>query len=278
MKEGIYDISYEEYSKNSAISNSDLGMALRTLAHYKLHKEMQSKGIEGDSESEAKMLGHLLHELVLEPNKNTLKKIAIRPDDLSFRTKEGKEWRDSNKNKYILTKEQKNILINMRDSIWSHPRAKLFITNGKSEQSIFVKDQETGLNLKGRIDFLPSNDSNLCVDLKTAMDSSKEGFQKAIGRYRYFRQASFYLDLCSKIEGLSPRTVFAIIAVEKTPPFATNIFILEDSAIEAGRLEYKMLLNKVANAIKENKFPACEESEIIAQIPEYYYKRIANED
>lgn len=273
-EQGIYDIPYEEYRRSEGIANSDLSLVSRTLAHYKFKQDLIEKGEESEDETEAKFLGSLFHELILEPQKNSLKNFSVKPEGMKFNTKEGKDWLARQGGREVITVDQQKMILGMKRSVWSHPRAKLYLSNGKAEQSIFVKDPETGLMLKGRPDFLPNNNSNLIVDLKTALDASREGFQKAIGRYGYFRQAAYYKMLANSVGTLSPRSVFAIIAVEKKPPYATNVFLIPDNAIEAGEREYRALLNKLADAISKNDFPCCEPEEIVADnIPEFYLKQ-----
>ena len=57
---------------------------------------------------------------------------------------------------------------------------------GKSEQSYFAVDPETGLDSNaGRTSF---NDGSLIIDLKTTLDASPKGFQRSVS-YRYYVQA-----------------------------------------------------------------------------------------
>ena len=71
---------------------------------------------------------------------------------------------------------------------------------------------------------------------KETRDASRRGFSRAVERYGYYVQDPFYLN---GLDVLSPRTRrFAIIAIEKDPPYASAVYELDATWRELGRLEY----------------------------------------
>lgn len=115
----------------------------------------------------------------------------------------------ANHGKVLLDKGDMDRVRAMTQALKSEKRLARILARGKSEVSVFVKDPETGILLKCRMDWVHqqahANDApNTILDLKTfsAQDMRiDEAVVKAL-RYRgYIRQAWFYLYV-AKIAGL----------------------------------------------------------------------------
>ena len=102
METGLLTMTEAQYRASEAISKSDIDYIAppRTPAHYKAHKD----GLLVREETPAMRLGTLTHRAILEPD-SMQSAFAVRPDGLSFTTKEGKAWRDAQKAP-IITQEE----------------------------------------------------------------------------------------------------------------------------------------------------------------------------
>jgi exodeoxyribonuclease VIII len=162
------------------------------------------------------------------------------------------EWHQNNGHRKILSADQWDQLVAMRESIMRHPAAKALLSlNGQAEKSVYWTDPETGELCRCRPDFWADN--GLIIDLKTTEDASPEGFAKSIVNYRYHVQAPFYIDgVNHAIEqaGLDLATAkgFLFIAVEKRAPYAVGVYALDQDSIDIGRALYRRDLATYAQA------------------------------
>ena len=204
-------------------------------------------------------MGTVLHASAL-PGENA-DDIAVRmPAGMKKTTKEGKAFVAENKGKIILNSSDAYVVDQMMLSLREHPFSAGLVNGelkGKAEQSFFSTDPETGLELKARPDFL-MDDLSLILDLKTTVDASPKGFQSSVARYRYFVQASHYLDVVEGATGTRPQA-FLFIAVEKTRPFSTAVYMADQAMIDLGKQQAREDLNNIAQWIADDKFPGYSE-------------------
>ena len=128
----------------------------------------------------------------------------------------------------------------MKDSL-----VKGLLQNGEPEKIIQWYNKTYDVNCKGMLDYYRES-ADMIVDLKTTKDASYNGFMRSVKKYKYHKQAAFYLDAVQA-------TRFIIIAVEKTPPFNINVFELGDDMIDEGRDMYNHEL-EVYKYCEENDY------------------------
>lgn len=229
------------FANKDAINASLLKrISLKSLLHA-LAEEIE--------QTPAMLLGSAIHCAILEPERFSIE-YAIAPK-VDRRTKEGKStWEAfelANAGKSILTEDQGDTIKGMKESILSHEIASMVLSGGEAEYSYYVKDDETGLQLKARPDY---RNGSALIDLKTTSDASFEGFSKAIGGFGYHIQAAFYLDVFNKSQSESYRDFF-FVAIENKAPFALAIYRLDENHIEAGRVAYRAALRKYADFLSK---------------------------
>lgn len=217
-------------------------IALTTLLHA-MSEEVK--------ETEALQLGSAVHAAILEPETFDAE-FAFAPK-VDKRTKAGKEewakFADENAGKTILKQEHRDVINGIVRSLNSHEIAKGMLSGGEAEYSYFVKDEETGVELKCRPDYV---NHGALIDLKTCQDASEAGFTKACINFGYHIQAAFYLDVYNKANG-TDLTEFFFVAVETKPPFAINTFKMGEVEIQLGREMYKKALKEYAEFKKDEK-------------------------
>ena len=84
---------------------------------------------------------------------------------------------------------------------------------GRTEQSLFWTDAQTGIELRCRPDYW--RDDGIVVDVKTTADCSSYQFGKSALDFGYDRQAAIYWDGIEAVTGKAP-TAFVFIAIEHT--------------------------------------------------------------
>lgn len=252
----------EQYFSAPGVSNTMLGKLNESPAH------LQSYLREPQEATKAMELGTDFHDLLLldiQPQN-----IAIKPEGLSFATREGKAWRAEQEAAGLRIVEAKSVkaMFGMREAILANRSLRAAIENGEKEVALFAPFTLGGTVMrKGRLDLIPT--SRAVIDFKTTTCSDRREFGRTIAERGYHRQGAYYLDLAR--ENGYPQTDFLFVAVEKTPPYSVGLHYLTPEQIEAGRGQYTRLL-QIYLACKERDFWPdydCSTVPVPAEIPEW---------
>ena len=143
--------------------------------------------------TESCLLGLALDCLMIEPDQFENRFVVVPKCDR--RTKEGKEaWRqfeNYSKDRQLLTFDQNLIVWNMEEALQEHVSTADVFTNCK--KAVITADM-FGFPCKGEIDLWEDKTAHIW-DLKALQDVSQEGFVSALAKFRYYIQATFYLEL-----------------------------------------------------------------------------------
>lgn len=233
-----------EYHAHQAVSKSKLDSIALSPLHY------WSRWIDPNrppqTPTPAMEFGTAVHTAVLEPERFAAE--YKQAPDLPKTTKAGKDaWSaaaaDGSK---LLKKDDWDSVQLMLRSVLEHPMAhKVLTASGVAEKPFFSTCYRTGLELKARPDYF--TDSGWIIDLKTTQDASVRGFQKSAANFRYHVQAAHYINVIGRAVGEKPRG-FIFIAVEKSYPYAVQVFEASPAFIQAGMLEAQRNLQALAHA------------------------------
>lgn len=138
----------------------------------------------------------------------------------------------------------------MAEAVHRHPVAGPLFTEGAPEVSLYANDPDTGVPLRGRVDWL---NRPTIVDYKSAATACLGEFARAAAKYLYHMQAAWYLDLAAAqgIDGAQ----FLLVAQEKTPPYLISVLEFDDEAIGEGRLLKRQAIDTYARCIEADKWP-----------------------
>jgi len=245
---GVLSMPAEAYHAASGVSKSMLDYIAPpefTPAHYRarfLTGEMKKE------ETDAMRLGSLTHRCILEPD-TVAGAFHVRPEEMSFTTKEGKAWKAEHMDKPIVKSEEAKAVNAMCAAIWRHPMAKRLLV-GDKERSLFAQDGNGTLR-KGRLDVLCAG--NIVPDLKTCQTTERGKLEKEILEYRYHVQGAYYTDLCNLLG--YEKQVFVLICVEKTPPYDVVCYQIEPEILELGRKEYRANLATLRHCLEKDEWP-----------------------
>lgn len=241
------------YRKAAGVAKSDLDLISRSPAHFRYGER---------EETDAMRIGTIIHQAVFDQESLNY---AVKPEGMSFATKEGKMWKLEHEGTPIITQKESDMIGGILMSIRRHPKGSKLITGGLSEQSLFATDSQGTLR-KARTDFLPEK-TPVIVDLKTCEDARPNKFSRSLLDYRYHVQAAYYLDLCKLIG--EDRRAFILIAAEKTPPYAVMVYQVQDEDVEFGRMLYQRDLQLYRNCMESGTWPAYSDEIELIGIPEY---------
>jgi len=264
----LTELTNAEYHAHEAISKSKLDAARKSGKH------LQDMLFGPPRESTPAFdLGTVLHASAL-PGENP-DEIAVRmPDGMKKTTKDGIAFKKEHQGKIILSPADAYLIDQMMLSLREHPFSASLVNGdlkGKAEQSFFCTDSETGLAIKSRPDYI-LDDYSLILDLKTTRDASPRGFQRSVAEFRYFVQASHYLDVVEGATGRRPEA-FLFVAVEKTRPFSTAVYMADQAMIDLGKQHAREDLNNIAKWMSEDHYPGYSEQVEEISLPKWMLPR-----
>ena len=223
-----------DYHRHSAVSKSHLDQIAKSPLHY-WARYLDPNRVAPEP-TPAMAIGTAVHTHVLELDQWDARYVTA-PEGINRRTNAGKaEWEafeTAATGRTVLSRTDAELVMRMGHSVFRHPAASMLLAMpGKAETTHMWTDEATGLQCKCRPDWL-TDDGSLIVDLKTTEDASPTGFRKSIGNFRYFVQASWYLDGVEHATGKRPEQ-FIFLCVEKRAPFACAVYAADAEMIEAG--------------------------------------------
>ena len=241
-----------EYRKHPALNFSLAKHLLDSPAHFKAAQD------EDHEPSEAMMLGTLTHAFVLE-DKDLRDEYALKPDGMSFATKEGKAWRDA-QTKPILADEKAQRVPLCADSLAKSRTVRKMLELCPMRETPIICEFR-GVEIKALLDM---HSEELIADFKTAQDCTKRAFARKISDYHYDMQAAWYQAAHAAKYGLDEPAPFYWLVVEMKQPFARAIYRASDALIESGlaKMERAIEIYKECLASGKWELPEVELEEI----------------
>ena len=264
----FYDMPEGDYRSAQAIAGSDAKHILppKTPAHYAAHMAGETKR----EPSKAMMLGTMAHVAVLEPQKLDTAFVE-KPEGIDFRTKLGKEWKESVGSMPVLDQDEARAVRGIRDSIAANKAAKDLLAETQSEVALFA-EHRTGLWIKGRVDALKVVDDMECVicDVKTTSAGADYGtFSRQAASLNYHVSAAWYCHLAG-LNGLPPCR-FYWIAVEVAPPYAVAVYEIAPDALELGASLMSDALGLIAQCEDDGVWPGYAPEVQCLNLPSWVY-------
>lgn len=208
-----YTESSAEYHASPAIGSGDVRDFIRSPKLFHDKRE----GLVPTLESLALQFGSLTHLAILEPERFR-QSIAIKPEDMSFATKDGKAWRAAHEGRTIITQADYCTIHMMQQRMPDGVRRVL--STGKSE--VTVRNEINGLAVQCRADHWNEEDG-IIYDLKSI--GAIEDVEREIYKCGYHIQAEFYRRVIAAETGLKP--AFVLLFAEKAFPFRWRIVELD---------------------------------------------------
>ncbi len=271
FKDGIYDISNEEYHSSSAISRSKLMLLDKSPYHF--WYETLSGMAEKRESTPAMAIGSAFHTLLLEPHKFE-DEFAVSPK-IDKRTKAGKEdyeiFVQESVGKIILSDDQFVKVNNMVQLVNKHEIVTTLLDEAVFEHSIYWTDEETGLQFTTRPDIWSSK---MVVDLTTTNDASPYAFTRSAMGYGYYLQAGMVFEACKAIG--KPFEMFVILACEKDAPHVPAVYMMHDDALQYGIDQFTSYKKKLKECLDSNKWPGYPVQEL--EVPGFAIKQLENND
>ena len=262
----------------------------------KINKCPANGKVEDPDDTKALRFGRAAHVMTLEGDDAFHSECVVLPENAPKRPTERQVfakkpspetlyaidwWKSFSANangKTILSLDDYNTLRGVKDSVRSHPFAKLLLAEGVSETTVIFDVKVNGqvMRCKCRPDRTPSLEMMTLIDLKTAEDVGLEAFRRSCIKYSYFQQSAFYIDGYNSVRHLPMKKnaagewehdkadpvapemdAFAFIAVEKKPPYRCEVYTLggDSTYLLRGRESYERALKTEAECRQRGSWP-----------------------
>jgi len=190
----------------------------------------------------AMLMGRATHTAVFEPERFQLEYAVW---SASRRTNAYKEFAEEceAQGRDVLRDDEYETVLAIRDSVRSTAPIDGLLEKGRAETSLFWRNPQTGMECKGRLDWIASE--RAILDLKTTTSIDEGWFSQQAWKMKYFHQAAMYREGYAVSSGRGIILPFGIIAVERKPPHACRLFWLDEDAMERAHDEYITWLEQV---------------------------------
>lgn len=256
-----------DYRRQAGESQSHLKSILQSPAHYKANANRRFRP------SSVMTIGTATHCKTLEGEKTFESSFVLKPDHIKYTTKEGREWRDSQKRKTILSNDgndrQWDSVIGMTESLrrmdWFNPDQPDY--RKFNEVSFYWEEQ--GIPCKARLDRIVVTDDEVhVIDLKTTDSISVEKFQSKAVDLGYDFQAGWYTHAAEVIYKRPAR--FTFVAIERNEPWSIGIFEVPPEMLAEARRKNELALSTLRNCLDSGEWPSIEPSPIVLEYPRWY--------
>lgn len=249
----IPDMPAEVYHSIHAMSAGGLKRMKQSPAHF-FGLQLDPNRPPAGEPTEALKNGTLTHCALFEPDALAARYV-VKPDGMSFSTKDGKAWKEANVGREVVDAVAMQTAQAQAAAVRALPEIAALLSEGMAEASAFWIDEQTGELCKCRPDHTsPAGDGVILVDGKTCRDASPEGFGRAIWNLDYHLQAAWYSDGFERATGKRVHG-FVFAAVESAWPHAAAAYMLGDDVLEKARSENRRLLNLYAECKRTGIWP-----------------------
>ena len=265
--EVVYCQADPVYRKAEGQSQSHLKTILKSPAHY------QSAAKHRLIPSPAMIMGTAVHCLALEGQETFDAQFCQRPPGIKFTTKEGKEWREANSKKTILTNDGRD---RQWDSVNGMAQALQSLEWFNPEQEDYRKFNEVSIYwtendipCKARLDrVIPMENEVLVLDLKTTDSISTAKFQSKFVDLGYDFQAAWYSHAAELVYQKPARFIF--VAIERTAPFTMDFFEVPKFMLQQARARNLKALGILKDCREKDEWPTKQPTLKLLEYPRWF--------
>lgn len=236
----VHDLPEIEYHAGTELSSTGAKRILRSPAHYRWEQEHRIEKAAYD-------MGHVVHGLVLGTGL-----VVVQIDAVDWRSKVAQQQRaDAYAAGHVpmLTKDFERAQ-RMADAVREHPTAGPLFTGGSAEVSLFWTDEATGVECRGRIDYLRDG---AAVDLKTTTDADPSAFGRTAAKFSYDLQTQWYAEGYHAITGQHVESLHVL--VETSAPHGVSVVQLDDEALHIGALKAAQARETYRQCVETGQWP-----------------------
>ena len=222
----IFDMSDAEYHGRKELSSTQARQILDSPAKYKYWQGRENN-------SHAFDIGKAVHARVLGVGAQAV----AYPDDVlaangAASTKAAKEWADSARADGLIPMKATDLrpIEDMAEAVLAHAEARQILEDAPAREVSLFADVD-GVPSRARFDIYGVTSG---ADLKTAVDASPDGFNRAVNAHSLHVQEAWYRDV-HRAETGTDLDEFKFLVVEKTAPYLVAVYDLDIVWRDIGR-------------------------------------------
>ncbi|MER7813853.1 PD-(D/E)XK nuclease-like domain-containing protein [Streptomyces sp. NPDC096153] len=147
----------------------------------------------------------------------------------------------------------------MAAALRRHPVASLLFDpeRGTPEQSLFWRDDRTGVMRRARLDWLPApREGRLIIpDYKTCRSANPEQLAKAVDDFGYHQQDDWYRSGAKALDLADDDAAFVFVCQEKTAPYVVTVVEMDATARRIGAARNRRALELFAECTATGYWP-----------------------
>ena len=273
------ELSYEQYHQSCIDSKALRSSYLKHLMKSPAHMNAAVNTPQEDKEHFH--FGRKIHSLLENPEKFS-ETVIVEPEFVgmtkdgrpSTQSKEAREMKvawyaDLPKDANVVSKEEWGNITGIWNNVKQHKFLRNLLLKGVSEQSLWIKDPETGVTLACRPDFIAQE--SYIVDFKTTRDASPSYFKNQIFSPRglFYVLGAAHYNYVLKHAGIGRGENFVYVALESTKPWGIKIYTLDAAALGPGEQWRRQLTQTYAKCLESDSWPNYDERAEAAEAPPY---------
>ena len=264
---GIPDVVYHADRDSLSSSGARLLLSTSPIEFWTAQQEPPNPKPEYD-------VGHLCHKMVLGEGGK-----IVRIPFNDWRKQEAKDRRERAWAEGRIPALPKHIdeAQRMAGKVHEHRLARRLLMQGDAELSGWWVDEETGVRLRYRPDFIPLDVGRpMLVEYKTAANANPRKFAKSAADFGYHQQGAWYLDGLAATTGITD-AVFVVIVQQKTPPYPVSVCTFEPEDLARGHIQNRRAIRLFAQCRERGEWPGYEGLTVLA-LPGWVRQMIDDEN
>jgi hypothetical protein len=267
---GVYDIPNDLYHSDPVPGGSLSSSSARRLlppstpAHFQWHRnnpEPFKPAYNFGSAAHAKVLGADEHLIVIIDADNYKTKAAQNARDAAHKAGQIP----------LLPKELAEVEA-MADELESHPIAsQLFAPDsGRPEVSLFAEDEQTGVMLRARPDWLPHENYGQIIlpDYKTANRADLQTLIRKVHEYRYPFQGVWYSRVIKALD-LAEDVTFVLVVQESDAPYLVHVVQPDIESMDRAAEEVRLAIDTYAECAATDEWPGYADDISLLPLPRW---------
>lgn len=166
-----------------------------------------------------------------------------------------------------MTSDDAEIVRLCAESVRAHKVAAKILSGGAAEQGIEWTDEETGIECRGRLDYLTPG---AVVDLKTTRRETVREFERDVAAHLYHGQVAWYHAGAIRAGRIPQDAALPyIVSASTAEPYDVAVYQLSRASFEAGRILARDLLTRYDRCVKSGMWPGIAPDLVTMELPDW---------
>ena len=260
---GIIKETKPEFYQAEAVTSDDLKLMAESSAYHLWAKKFAADRPRSSSRmTDDRVQRMAIHSLILEPDEFPYQ-YAVVPDGVNRQSKAGKEFfaEIEAEGRFPLKPEHYDEARLCAAAALANPTIRYVLSlGGQHDASLYWEDALTGVVCKARPYFMvepcKAMPNGLIMSLHTCESAAEADFARAADTYGYNQRAEWECRGFRHLFGTDTPPVYVFAALERSYPFATNVWPVGAEAFALAAHENSATLDDYADCLKRDNWPA----------------------